>query len=385
MAGLFPDPYFHIGGDEVNGKQWDANPAIQMFMRSAGMKKNDDLQAYFTSRVQKIVDNHHKNMVGWDEILTPNMPKNIVIQSWRGQDSLAAAARHGYQGLLSNGYYIDLIWSAGRHYLVDPLAGDAAKLTAEEKKRILGGEATMWSEFVSPENIDSRIWPRTAAIAERFWSPETLRDVNSMYERLSQISWRLDSLGLTHNSSYVPMLQRIANTQDVSALRVLADLVEPVKDYNREQLAKVEPRSTDGLNRLVDAVRPESDRARQFSNLVTAFVAGQCKNTSQKSLLRGTLATWRDNHGKLQPTRDKTFPLGEVSFLSRNLLLVSAAGLSALDYLDSGSALPDSWKKDQLAMLDQVSKPGSAQLLLMVTTPVQKLVQAMSLGGACTK
>ncbi len=29
MAGLFPDPYLHIGGDENNGDQWNANPAIQ--------------------------------------------------------------------------------------------------------------------------------------------------------------------------------------------------------------------------------------------------------------------------------------------------------------------------------------------------------------------
>src|SRR5947199_9624888 len=108
----------------------------------------------------------------------------------------------------------------------------AASLSPEESKLILGGEATMWAEYVSPENIDSRIWPRTAAIAERLWSPEDVRDVNSMYARLSQISWRLDTLGLTHNSSYIPMLQRIANSQDVSALRVLADVLEPTKEYS---------------------------------------------------------------------------------------------------------------------------------------------------------
>ena len=87
--------------------------------RSHGLKSNNELQAYFTKRLEKIVNQLHKNMVGWDEILTPGMPNNIVIQSWRGPGSLAAAAKQGYRGLLSNGYYIDLMWSAARHYAVD--------------------------------------------------------------------------------------------------------------------------------------------------------------------------------------------------------------------------------------------------------------------------
>src|SRR4051794_22257250 len=172
MAKLFPEHYFHIGGDEVNGKEWDANPKIQEYMKSHGLKDNAALQTYFTTRVQKIVSKHDKMMVGWDEILAPGMPKDIVIHSWRGPESLAAAAKQGYRGILSNGYYIDLMWSAARHYAVDPISGDAAKLSPEEKQRILGGEAAMWSEHVGPETIDSRIWPRTAAVAERLWSPE---------------------------------------------------------------------------------------------------------------------------------------------------------------------------------------------------------------------
>ena len=172
MAKLFPDAYFHIGGDEVNGKPWDNNPKIQAFMHSHGMKNNQDLQAYFNQRLQKILSKHHKIMVGWDEILRPDLPKNIVVQSWRGQESLATAAQQGYSGLLSFGYYLDLMWPASRHYAVDPMSGAASSLTPEQKNRILGGEACMWGEWISPENVDSRIWPRTAAIAERLWSPQ---------------------------------------------------------------------------------------------------------------------------------------------------------------------------------------------------------------------
>ena len=172
MARLFPDAYFHIGGDEVDGKQWDANPKIQAFKRAHGMKNNQDLQAYFNQRLQKIVARNHKIMVGWDEILHPDLPKSIVVQSWRGQASLAAAARQGYSGLLSHGYYLDLMWPAARHYAVDPMSDAAADLNPDEKSRILGGEACMWAEWVTPENIDSHIWPRNAAIAERLWSPQ---------------------------------------------------------------------------------------------------------------------------------------------------------------------------------------------------------------------
>src|SRR5438876_4841501 len=114
------------------------------------------------------------------------------------------------------------------------MSGDAANLSAEEQQRILGGESCMWSEYVNPENIDSRIWPRNAAIAERLWSPQNVTDVTSMYVRLDVIGARLEWLGLTHRSYYRKMLQRIAGAaspEEFAALRALADVVEPVKDY----------------------------------------------------------------------------------------------------------------------------------------------------------
>jgi len=157
MTALFPDAYFHIGGDECDGKEWDANPAIQEFKQKHNLKDNAALQAYFTARVQKIVASHHRIMEGWDEVLQPDTPKDVVIQSWRGRDSLLAAAQRGYRAILSNGYYIDLNQPASEHYLVDPLEGIADKLTPQQTASILGGEATIWSEFVTGESIDSRI------------------------------------------------------------------------------------------------------------------------------------------------------------------------------------------------------------------------------------
>jgi hexosaminidase len=375
MAKLFPDKFFHIGGDEVNGKQWDANPQIQAFMKSHKLKDNAALQTYFTNRVQKLVEKHGKTMIGWDEILNPDSPKTIVIQSWRGAESLSQAAKQGYRGLLSNGYYVDLNWPAARHYAMDPTGGAAASLSDEEKSRILGGEACMWSEFTSPENVDSRIWPRTAAIAERLWSPQGVTDVNSMYERMAVISARLDFVGLNHNTSYGTMLRRIQGKDDFQALRTLADVVEPVKDYQREQLAATPPTQSTPIIRLVDAARPESETARLFSQKVDAFLAGTA-DAASKADLRVMLAHWSNNQSDLNAAMSTSYPLQEAAPLSQNLSALGAAGLAAMDYLGKEQA-PDGWKTQQLAAIEQAKKPGGAQLLIMVADSVEKMVQAV--------
>src|SRR5450432_80154 len=380
MAGLFPDQYFHIGGDEVNGKQWDVNPAIQEFKKSHKIKDNAGLQAYFNQRLLKIVTGHGKTMMGWDEILAPEVPKSAVIQSWRGQQSLADAARQGYRGLLSNGYYIDLMQPASQHYAADPISGPAAALSPEEKQRVLGGEATMWTEYVSPENLDSRVWPRTAAIAERLWSPQEVTDVDSMYRRLMILSAQLDALDLTHNSQYVHDLERLAGGTDIAALKVLSDVVEPVKGYTREEMAPAPASSLTPLNRLVDAVPPESDAARIFSREVESLLTSPTAATSAD--LRATLAAWRDNDAKLQPLFQESFLLKEDAVLSTELAQLGSTGLQALDYLEHGEPVPGDWKASQLAIVEEAKKPKS-QLLLMVAPAVQRLVEGK--GGATAK
>jgi hexosaminidase len=385
MTKLFPDHFFHIGGDEVNGKQWDANPKIQQFMKSHSLKNNEALQAYFSQRVQAIVTKHGKAVVGWDEVFVPGVPKDIVIQSWRGQASLAQAATQGYRGMLSNGYYLDLGWSAARHYAVDPMGGAAANLTPEQQKLILGGESCMWSEYVNAENVDSRIWPRNAAIAERFWSPQSVTDPASMYARLNAISVRLEWLGLTHRTYYSRMLHRIAgpaSPEEFAALRTLADAVEPVKDYAREQMAPAEPTSATPLNRVVDAVSLESDTARRFGEWVDKFVAATCHDADVEARLRAQLAQWRDNDARLSPLAQRSFLVKEVAQTSQDLSALGAAGLAALDFIAKGGGAPDSWKTQQLEAMDQIQKP-KAQLLLMPASAVQKLIEAAAAGGSC--
>jgi hexosaminidase len=384
MTNIFPDRYFHIGGDEVNGKQWDANPKIHEFMQTHNLRTNQELQQYFTDRVEKIVSKHHKFMVGWDEILTPGMPKDIVIQSWRGQDSLAEAARQGYRGILSSGYYLDAMAPAAQHYLVDPLAGADATLTPAQQKLILGGEACMWEEFASDESIESRIWPRAAAIAERLWSPQHVQDVNSMYRRLAAVSAELEQLGLTHRSSSEVMLARIAGTDDIAALQVLALALQPasitIRETEAEKAGGIQT-SDVPLNRVVDAIATESEAARKFSSAVDQFVASKFQDTTTESYIRQTLTKWRDNDSALQPLLQNSFLLKEVAPVSQNLASLGAAGLQALDYIDERKTAPVEWKLQQIAIFQQAAKP-TADLVLAVAPAVQNLVEASSTAAA---
>lgn len=370
MAALFPDTYFHIGGDECNGKEWDANPRIKAYMREHGLKDNAALQAQFTAHVQKLVAAHHKIMEGWDEVLQPNTPREVVIQSWRGPTALAAAARQGNRALLSNGYYIDLNQPASQHYLVDPLSGDAAALTPEQAKLILGGEATMWSEFVTPENIDSRIWPRTAAIAERLWSAADVRDVDSMYARMAVESQRLQYLGLQHASSTKMMLRRMSGEADPKALGVLASVVQPPEGYQREELKDYTTSSP--LNRMVDAVPPESEPAREFNTLAQAIGSGKA-TPEQWQQARQWLTRWRDNDAKLQPTLGQSEVTDELKPVSATLSQVSSIGVKALDALENHQSLPE--RQNDLQILKAAEKP-QAVLRDMIVPPVESLVEA---------
>jgi hexosaminidase len=372
MTSLFPDAYFHIGGDECDGKEWDANANIQAFMKAHGLKDDAALQSYFTGRVQKLVVGHHKIPEGWDEVLQPDTPKDVVIQSWRGPKGLAQAARQGNRVLLSNGYYIDLNQPAAEHYLVDPLGGDGAMLTAEEKARVLGGEAAMWSEFVTPENVDSRIWPRTAAIAERFWSAQDVRDVDSMYKRLAVVSEKLNYYGLTHNSSTLMMLERMSGKTDPKALEVLASAVQPPLGYERESLREFSTQSP--LNLMADAVPPESETARKFAQLVGVIVAGKA-TAEQWQEAQKSLTKWRDNDAKLQPTLGQSDLTAELSGLSQSVSQVAGIGLEALDDLKNHHAVSADAKEKNLQLLKDAEKP-QAVLVDKLVAPVESLVNA---------
>ena len=375
MSELFPDSYFHIGGDECNGKEWNANPEIQAFMHKHGIADNAALQAYFTARVQKIVASHHKIMEGWDEVLQPETPKDVVIQSWRGLASLAQAARQGNRGMLSTPYYLNLDRPTSFYYLSDPLGDQAASLNAEQKARILGGEACMWAEYVDAETINSQIWPYLAAIAERFWSPENVRDVDSMYQRLAIVSSKLKYYGLNSQADVNVMLQRLSGDPNPVPLQVFAAVMQPPAGYKRYDLEGGENFTPfTPLNRLVDAVHPESETARRFNDLAKLIAAGKA-TPEQWRQARESLTLWRDNDAALQPMLAQSKVAQELVPLSQGLNQVAVIGLQALDNLENSRAMDANTRSQNLSALKSAAKP-QAVLIDMVASSVQLLVEA---------
>jgi hexosaminidase len=363
MANLFPDSYFHIGGDEVEETQWKSSAAIQSFAKQHQLDDSRALHAYFNLRLEQILKKHGKTMVGWDEVLNPGLAHDTVIQSWRGQASLAEAARKGYRGILSFGYYLDHLKPAAAHYTVDPLADAPDLLTKEQASRILGGEACMWSEYVSDQTVDSRIWPRAGAIAERLWSAREVTNVDAMYQRLESLSQALDWVGVEHRSTYERMLDRIAGGQS-DALRILADASEALGIEGRRDARHYT--SEIPLNRFVDAVRPESESVRHLEQAVRNI-----SSPSERAELEATLTAWSENDARLKPP-------AELASLSRNLSVLGSIGLRALEYVKANTVAPEGWVARQMQVLKPIQQPNS-EVSLAAVRPVRLLLEAVSL------
>ncbi|NOH21644.1 beta-N-acetylhexosaminidase [Vibrio europaeus] len=144
---LFPDEYFHIGGDEPNYKQWKENPNIQKFIADNNLDGERGLQSYLNTKVEKMLEQRGKKMSGWDEIWHKDLPTSIVIQSWRGHDSIGRAAKEGYQGVLSTGYYLDQPQPTSYHYRNDPMP---TGITVDDK--LHSGERFATYDWVKPRN-----------------------------------------------------------------------------------------------------------------------------------------------------------------------------------------------------------------------------------------
>jgi len=370
MAKLFPDPYIHIGGDEVTGKHWNENKEIQRFMKKHNIKDNKELQAYFNKKIYKILKKHHKKMIGWDEILEPYMPKDIIIQCWRGKETLYKTAKMGYYTILSNGYYLDLLLPASTHYLNDPIP-ENTDLTETEKGKILGGEATMWAELVNSENIDSRIWPRTAVIAERLWSSSGIKDISNMYKRLEKINLYFEDLGVCHIKNQEMMLRRLCNSKDISVLKEFIGIVEPVKYYNRHKSRPYTIFSP--LSRVVDAAIPDPSFPRYFNELVNDYLKTDNKDLENKIL--GILTKWRKLHNKLTQLNSNSPLLKEILPLSFNLSKISELGIEAIEMKNEGKIPEQKWLSEAISIL-KIAKEPHAELELAVVHSIEKIIRS---------
>lgn len=380
MVTIFPDKYFHIGGDENNGVEWRNNPRIQAFMKAHHLKGTGALQAYFNRRVLKILTKYHKRMIGWDEVLVPGLPKSVTIQSWRGYESLAKAAREGHDGILSSGYYLDHMAPASKYYEVNPIP-PSSTLTAVERKRILGGEACMWSEYVDGTTIDSRIWPRAAAIAERLWSPESVNNVNDMYRRLRVESVRLEALGLTQISQEDASLRAMAGTEEIGPLRVLAAAMEPVSWGARAEYSSEHKITTHApLDHWVDALRPDPPFRHAFKRMVDGYLQAPQRERATEMRLTRVFTMWVEAEpGALELMRRSPL-LAEAEARPGQLAQLGRVGVAALSYLSSGETAPAGWKAAQLQVIEAAKKPVALTQFDMLG-PLEKMVEAVRESG----
>jgi hexosaminidase len=372
MTTLFPDKYIHIGGDQVNDKQWRENPEITKFMEKEAIKDNRQLQAYFNRRLHGILQELDRELIGWDPILHPDLPKGCVVQTVRGQQWLVDAVRRGYQVVAGSEYYLTQMKPAAFHYTSDPTDGGDENLTMEQQKLVLGGEASIWTELVTAENIDSRTWPRAAAIAERFWSPQHVTDVDDMYQRLAVVNQQLETIGLKHQSGPNQMIQRLMNYKHIEPLHTLVNVVQPVNSGLRRKAHNYNV--TTPFNRLVDTAIPESDKVRQFNQTVEMFLdAPQVR--SVYNILKKQFETWKDNHSKLIDNTQGLSLLNEVEPLSMAFSKVAEVGLLSLETIHYKQNIMQNEQTKYLQLLEEKTAP-IAELELMIIGGVQRLVHA---------
>jgi hexosaminidase len=376
MAEIFPDAYFHIGGDETKGAGWLQNPHIAAFMQKKGFNSPSEFQAYFNQRLLPILTKHGKKMVGWDEILNPALPKDIVIQSWRGEASLSEGAAQGYSGILSAPYYLDAQKTSEAMFLADPVPADT-KLTTEQQKLILGGEICMWSEQLHPETVDSRIWPRSLAIAERFWSPQSDRDVPDMYRRLKVRSLELEDVGITHILGPERLRRNIAGNVHPEALDIFASVLEPVSFHDRYQGQKTDAYTS--LDRLVDAVVPDPPARREIARQVDAVLdaAHPGIHLAAAMELRRSFEQWQRAAPEMEVWAHRSPRLSDVDLRARQLGILAQLGIESLTFIEGHVQAPSGWKDGAIATIAEAEKP-SALVRFVFLPDLKKLVERAS-------
>ncbi|MDE1178498.1 MAG: beta-N-acetylhexosaminidase [Edaphobacter sp.] len=373
MATIFPDPYLHLGGDETPGTQWKKNAHVTAYMKAHNFKNTEELQTYFSQRVLELAKKHGKHLVGWDEILTPNLPTDAIIQSWRGVKSLSVAATRGYQGILSAPYYLDGMKSAEDNYLADPIPADTT-LTPAQQKFVLGGEVCMWGEQLNELSIDSRIWPRAAAVAERFWSSADQRNVDDMYRRLSVESLRIEAdAHTTHLTHEGAALRELAGTEDIDALRTFSSILQPVSFGERYHFQHTSQITS--LDLLVDAVRPDPPSRHNSILLVADLLKSPKGNSAARAQLTRTFQSWIDAAPIVSAQMDQSPLLAQARPRLTAFASLGHIGLDALTYLN-GKKAPAGWKQKALADLEAARKP-EMMLRFTVIDALHNLVDAV--------
>jgi hexosaminidase len=365
MSSLFNSPYMHIGADENNGVSWRNNPAIVAFMKKNNLPDTHALQAYFVNRVQRILTKHHRHTLGWEELLSENLPKDVAVQVWTDGSKMNAAVKLGHPVIISRGFYLDMFMPAYTHYQNDLLAG---KLSDTLASKVLGGEAAQWAEAVDKDNIETRVWPRAAAIAERLWSPYEVTDVDDMYRRLFVISGQLDEIGVQHISSYERGLRRLTGGGDISPLKTLTDVLTPIKGYKKLFAKMGKPVSltyqTAPLTDVSDIVFVDSEVKRQFRAAVKSY--SKNPNDTDAGLITAQLEKWKAHRTALEPLINKGLTGSGINENSKYLYTAAVIGLEAFKMLKNKEKPSADWVKQRTDALNEIKKVyGEVELCIV--------------------
>ena len=247
-----------------------------------------------------------------------------------------------------------------------------SNLAPEEQARILGGEAAQWGEHVTPRSVDSRIWPRTAAIAERLWSPQSVNNVDDMYRRLWVENLRLEALGLTQLSAEDVGLRQLAGTTAIEPLRILASVLQPVgfdQRYEMQHTTQLTP-----MDQLIDAVRPDPPSLHGMQVLVRDYLAKSDPQAGQK--LNAIFERWIAAGPQAEMLMAASPLLKDAEPRAQQLVDLGTTGQQALSYLEKHEAAPAGWAQTKLELIDQAQKPAGL-VRFTVLDPLRDLVKAV--------
>ena len=200
VLAIFPSPYIHVGGDEVDKSYWKRCPRCQRRIKEEGLKNEEELQSYFIRRMENYLLAHNRKLLGWDEILEGGLAPSATVMSWRGEKGGIAAAQMGHPVVMtpSNPLYFNR-YQAGPEG--EPLAAKFSintlekvyaynpqpdVLSAAEKRSVLGAGAALWTEFISSvSHVEYMLLPRLPALAEALWTPLAEKDFTGFVRRLN--------------------------------------------------------------------------------------------------------------------------------------------------------------------------------------------------------
>jgi hexosaminidase len=211
VAGIFPAPYVHIGGDECPTGEWERSSQARERMNEWGLTRVSEIQGRFTTFASEVLAQHGKRTIAWDEVLETHLPDDTVIMNWRGPAGVDEATSRGFQTIVATSdlLYFDHYQASpedeplaigGRTTLEDVYTGRLLpkKLDESGERLILGMQAQLWTEYLpDAAAVQYMAFPRLCAFAERAWgSPE--QDFDEFEERLRAHLPRLDAFGIRY-------------------------------------------------------------------------------------------------------------------------------------------------------------------------------------------